>query len=66
MVRCNLSKLMKAEELTLSELSSETGIHRNTLRALCNDTAQRIDISVIDVLCTYFNCTVCKLFTWDK
>jgi len=62
MIRCNLYWLMETKEILISDVERDTGIHRNTIRALINDTAKRVDIDVIDKLCDYFDCEVGQLF----
>ena len=55
---------MEAKKLKIADVARDTGVHRNTLTALYNDTAQRVELDVIDTLCEYLHCTVCKLFEW--
>lgn len=52
---------MGKHKIKISELSRETGIHRNTLTALYQETAMRIDLDVIEKLCDYFECGVGEL-----
>ncbi len=62
MIRCNLSTMLGSKKLKVADIVRETGIHRNTLTALYNDKAKRIDLEVIDLLCEFFDCSVCDLF----
>jgi hypothetical protein len=41
---------------------SLTGLHRNTITLLYNETATRVDIETVDKLCILFNCSVGELF----
>lgn len=58
MIKCHLSRLMGERKLKLIDVSRDTGIHRNTVRALYQETALRIDLSVMETLCRYFECEV--------
>ncbi len=65
MIRCRLSTLMGERKiLKLSEVAQATGINRNTLTSLYYDRAVRIELSVADTLCQYFNCTMQDLFEY--
>ena len=44
--------------LKLSEVAQATGINRNTLTSLYYDRAVRIELSVANTLCEYFNCNI--------
>lgn len=50
--------------LKLSEVAQATGINRNTLTSLYYDRAIRVELSVADTLCKYFNCTMQDLFEY--
>lgn len=66
MIRCRLSTLMGERKiLKLSEVAQATGINRNTLTSLYYDRAVRIELSVADTLCKYFNCTMQELFEYS-
>ena len=62
MIRCNLSRLMGAEKLKISDVERETGLHRHKINALYKETAIKVDLDTIDKLCEFFNCTVGELF----
>ena len=61
-IRCNLSRLMGAEKVKVSDVERETGLHRNKITALYKETAIKVDLDTIDKLCEFFNCTVGELF----
>ena len=66
MIRCRLSALMGEHKiLKLSDVAHATGINRNTLTSLYYDRAIRIELSVADTLCKYFNCTMQELFEYS-
>jgi putative transcriptional regulator len=50
--------MMGRHKIKISELSRATDIHRNTLTALYQETAVRVDLDVIEKLCLYFDCEV--------
>lgn len=62
MIKCHLSTLMGQKKLKIADVARETGLHRNTITLLYDETATRVDIETIDKLCKLFNCTVADLF----
>ena len=64
MVKCHLSRLMGEKKLRIADLARETGINRNTITRLYHETATRVDLEVIGVLCGYFECDVGDLFEY--
>ena len=67
MIRCKLSALMGERKiLKLSDVAHATGINRNTLTSLYYDRAIRIELTVADTLCKYFNCTMQDLFEYSN
>jgi putative transcriptional regulator len=58
MIKCNLSRLMGEQKLKISELSRDTGINRGTLTRLYQETAERVELDVLDKLCIYLNCEI--------
>jgi len=61
-MKCNLSRILGGKRLKISELSRDTGIHRNTLTRLYKDTATRIEINAIEQLCRYLKLELNELF----
>ena len=64
MVKCHLSRLMGERKLKISDLARDTGINRGTATRLYHETAERVDIEVVNSLCLYFNCSVGELFEY--
>lgn len=64
MIKCHLSRMMGERRLKISDVSNDTGINRGTITRLYHETAERVDLDVIDQLCVYFNCDVGDLFEW--
>ncbi|WP_211251217.1 helix-turn-helix domain-containing protein [Deefgea rivuli] len=62
MVKCHLSKIMGERRLKISDLARDTGLNRGTLTRLYHESAERIELNVVDALCTYFGCGVAELF----
>lgn len=62
MIKCNLSRIMGEKKLKISDVSRETGINRGTLTRLYQETAERIDLDVLEQLCNYLKCEVGELF----
>jgi putative transcriptional regulator len=64
LIRCHLSRMMGERKLKIVDVARETGLHRNTITLLYNETATRIDIETIDGLCNLFQCNVGDLFEY--
>lgn len=62
MIKCHLSRLMGERKLKISDVAKETGLHRNTITLLYQETATRVDLDAIDKLCRYFGVKVGELF----
>lgn len=61
MIKCHLSRLMGERKLKIADVARETGLHRNTVTLLYDETAARIDLDAIDKLCAYFEVPVGEL-----
>jgi len=62
MIECQLAQLIGKKGLTVTEVARATGINRSTVTALCRQRATRVELPVIESLCTYFSCQVGDLF----
>jgi putative transcriptional regulator len=62
MIKCHLSRLLGERKLKISDVSRDTGVNRGTLTRLYQETAERVDLSVMAVLCDYLECEVGDLF----
>jgi len=62
MVKCHLSRLMGERKLKIADVARATGLHRNTITLLYQETAERVDLEAIDKLCVLFECEVGDLF----
>jgi putative transcriptional regulator len=54
MIRCHFARLMGERKLKISDVARDTGINRGTLTRLYYETAERIELEVLDQLCNYF------------
>ena len=67
MIRNHFKRLLAEREfaearvVTVKEIASATGIHRNTLTRFANEHGYNVGLDVIDRLCTYFKCSVAEL-----
>lgn len=62
MIKCHLSRMMGERKLKTADVARETGLHRNTVTLLYNETATRVDMETVEALCKLFQCTVGELF----
>ncbi len=61
MIKCHLSRLMGERKLKISDVARETGLHRNSITLLYDETAVRVDLEAIDKLCALFGVEVGEL-----
>ena len=64
MIKCHLSRIMGEKKLKIVDVSRETGINRGTITRLYQETAERVDLEVIDKLCSFLDCGVENLFEY--
>lgn len=62
MIKCHLSRLMGERKLRIADVARETGLHRNTITLLYDETATRVDLDAIDKLCALFDVGISELF----
>lgn len=58
MIRCHFARLMGERKLKISDVARDTGVNRGTLTRLYYETAERIEVDVLDKLCAYFGVSV--------
>lgn len=58
MIKMKLHIKMAEKRIKQKELAEFTGIRQATISAYCTDTFVMIPREHIDILCTYFNCSV--------
>ena len=66
MIKCHLSRILGERKQKIAEVSRETGINRNTLHRLYNETATRVELDVIEILCRYLDIQVGDLFEIEE
>jgi putative transcriptional regulator len=64
MLKCHLSKIMGEKRLKIADVARETGINRGTITRMYNETATRVEIDVINILCGYLNIQVGDLYEY--
>jgi putative transcriptional regulator len=60
---CTLRSLMDERGINNAQLSRDTGIAQNSIRALVKNNFTRIDKNLTIKLCDYFGCNVADMFT---
>ena len=66
-VRCRLRQLMGAHNnMRISELAEQTGLQRNSISAMYNNTATRYDAKSIAAICTALGCDVGDLLVLEE
>lgn len=53
MIRCHFARLLGERKLKISDVTRDTGINRGTLTRLYYETAERVELEVLDQLCDY-------------
>ena len=53
MIRCHFARLLGERKLKISDVARDTGINRGTLTRLYYETAERVELDVLDKLCEY-------------
>ncbi len=64
MIRCHLSRILGEKRIKISDLARDTGINRGTLTRLYHETAERVDLEVLDQLCRFLSCTLSDLLEY--
>lgn len=57
-IKIHLSKILGERRWTQKMLAAETGIRRNTISNIYNETAERISIDHIDRICEVLGCSL--------
>lgn len=53
---------MGEKRLKIADVARETGINRGTITRLYHETAERVELDVIELLCNYLDCELSDLF----
>ena len=62
MVKCHLSTIMGERRLKIADVARDTGINRGTITRMYHEEATRVDLDVIESLCTYLRINVGDLY----
>lgn len=62
MIKCHLSRLMGERKVRIADVARETGLHRNMLTLLYDETARRVELEAVDKLCRFLKVPVGELF----
>lgn len=66
MVKCHLSEIMGKKKIRISQIAKDTGINRSTLTLLYNETAIRVSLPDIEILCKYLDIDISDLFSFSN
>lgn len=61
MIRCHLARMMGEHKMRISDVARATGLSRATVTLLYKETAQKVDLVVIEKLCILFECDISDL-----
>ncbi len=53
--------MMGEKRLKIADVTRETGINRGTITRLYHETAVRVEFSVLEKLCGFFDCEIGEL-----
>ena len=62
MVKCHLSTIMGERRLKIADVARDTGGNRGTVGGMYHEEATRVDLDVIESLCTYLRINVGDLY----
>lgn len=57
-MRIHFARLLGEHKKKITDVARDTGINRGTLTRLYHETAERVDLEVLQQLCDYFDCEV--------
>jgi putative transcriptional regulator len=66
MIRCHFARLLGERKLKISDVARDTGINRGTLTRMYYETAERVELEVLDQLCEYFSIELHELIVREK
>ena len=58
MIKIHLSRLLGEHKQKIADVQRDTGLARNTLSGLYQETTTRIDLATLDKLCKHYGCMV--------
>lgn len=64
MIKIHLSRLMGEHKEKIADLQRETGLARNTISGLYQESTARIDLVTLDKLCKHYGCKIEELIQY--
>lgn len=61
MIRIHLSRLMGEHKEKLADVIRATGLARNTVAGMYNETTARLDLETLDAICQHYGCGIGEL-----
>lgn len=65
-MRIHFARLLGEHKKKITDVARDTGINRGTLTRLYHETAERVDLEVLQQLCDYFDCEIDVLLEREK
>jgi putative transcriptional regulator len=63
-IRIHLSRLMGEHKEKIADVQRETGLARNTLSGLYQETTTRLDLATLSALCAHYECSIADLLEY--
>jgi putative transcriptional regulator len=64
MIKIHLSRILGERRLKIADVARDTGLNRGTLTRMYHETAERLDVDVLERLCTYLDCSLDQLIEY--
>jgi putative transcriptional regulator len=58
LIKCNLARILGEKKLKVSEVARDIDVHKNIIYRFYNETAVRIDLSVVEKICRYLDVSI--------
>ncbi len=62
-MKCHLSRILGERRLKIADVARDTGINRGTLTRMYNETAERVELTVVEKLCIYLEIELGELYS---
>lgn len=66
MIQIKLSEVLGREKMTRKKLAELTNVRPNTICDLYNEKLHKIDIDILDRICTVLDCNISDLLEYKK
>ena len=64
MIKIHLSRILGERRLKIADVARDTGLNRGTLTRMYHETAERLDVDVLERLCKYLDCSLDQLIEY--